>query len=46
MRATDDTFFILDASNCKDMVKIRFDFELKDDIYTYKGYVRLNGKYE
>lgn len=46
MRATGDTFFILDAANCKEMVKIRFDFELKDDIYTYKGYVRLNGKYE
>lgn len=46
MRATGDTFFILDASNCKEMVKIRFDFELNDDIYSYKGYVRLNGKYE
>lgn len=44
MRATGDKFFILDAANCKEMVKIRFDFELKDDIYTYKGYVRLSGK--
>lgn len=46
MRATGDTFFILDAANCKEIVKIRFDFELNDDIYSYKGYVRLNGKYE
>ncbi len=46
MRATGDTFFILDSANCKEMVKIRFDFELNDDIYTYKGFIRFNGKYE
>lgn len=46
MRASGDTFFILDAANCKEMFKIRFDFELKDDIYSYKSYVRLKGKYE
>lgn len=46
MRASGQNFFVLDASNSKERTKIKFNFDLKNDIYTYKGYERVYGKYE